>query len=488
MSNSYGLKERTLTGLFWRFMERCGARGVEFIVSVIIARILSPDDYGLVALVTVFISISQVFVDSGMANALIQKRNADEIDFSTVFYFNICLCCIVYLCLFLLAPYIGLFFNNDSLTSIVRVLGIIVIISSVKNVQQAYVSKNMLFKRFFFSTIGGTIVAAIVGIIMAYSGFGVWALVAQQLFNAAIDTLILWLTVKWRPIKAFSIYRLQGLFKYGWKLLVSSIIDTLYNNLRQLVIGRVYTSADLAFYNRGRQVPNFVVTNINSSIDSVLLPAMSLKQDDYNSVKNMTRRAIKTSSFIMMPMMIGLAVVARPFTILLLTEKWESSIPFLQVFCLIFALEPIHTANLNAIKALGRSDVFLKLEIIKKSIGLVILLITMRFGVFAIALGMLFYTLVASVINSFPNKNLLGYGYLDQIKDMLPAVIISIFMGMVIYPINTLSVGNLAKLSIQVILGAIIYVVTAYLLKIESFYYIVNIIKRLRGKNENNHI
>lgn len=249
---------KVLSGLLWRFAERCGAQGASFIVSIILARLLNPDIYGTISLITVFTTILQVFIDSGMANALIQKKDADEIDFSTVLFFNISVCCILYLGMYIAAPLIAEFYNNKELTVVIRVLSLILIISGIKNVQQAYVSRNMLFKRFFYATLGGTLSAAIVSIIMAYNGFGVWALVIQYIFNAFVDTVILWITVKWRPQRTFSFQRLKDLFSYGWKLLVSGLLDTTYNNARQLIIGKIYSSADLAYYNRGRQFPNFI--------------------------------------------------------------------------------------------------------------------------------------------------------------------------------------------------------------------------------------
>ena len=284
------LKKKAISSLIWRFLERCGAQGVSFIVSIVLARLLEPEVYGTIALISVFTAILQVFVDSGMANALIQKKDADELDFSSVFFFNLTMCLALYLLLFFCAPLIASFYNNAELIPVIRVLGITLLISGVKNVQQAYVSRTMQFKRFFFATLGGTIGAAVVGIAMAYIGFGVWALVAQTLFNSMTDTVILWITVKWRPRLLFSFRRLKGLLNYGWKLLVSGLLHTIYINLRSLMIGKFYTAQDLAYYEKGQSFPSFVVTNINSSIDSVLLPTMSGVQDNRETVKAITRR------------------------------------------------------------------------------------------------------------------------------------------------------------------------------------------------------
>lgn len=476
------LTEKTFSNLIWRFAERCGAQGVSFIVSIILARMLLPDAYGMIALVTIFISILQVFVDSGLGNALIQKKDSDDLDFSTVFYFNIVVCIILYFFIYIASPKIGLFYGMPELVSIIRVLSFIIIISGVKNVQQAFISKNLMFKRFFFSTLGGTLGAAVVGISLAYLGFGVWALVIQQIFNTAIDTIIIWVTVKWRPKLLFSFKRLSVLFSYGWKLLISSLLDNLYDNLRQFIIGKLYSSADLAYYNRGKQFPNLIVTNINSSIDSVLLPVMSKEQDDREKIKNMTRRAIKTSSFIMWPLMIGLMVTSKYVVILLLTEKWLECVPFLQIFCFTYALWPIHTANLNAIKAMGRSDLFLKLEVIKKVVGISILILTMKWGVLVMAYSLLVTNIVSSFINAYPNKKLLGYSYIDQIKDIMPSMILSIFMGFMLYLVKYLYINALLTLIIQVLLGSVLYIGCSKIFRFESFEYILSIIKNVCQK------
>ncbi len=475
--NSDNIVSNVVNNALWRFLERCGAQGVTFVVSIILARILDPKVYGTVALVTVFTTIMQVFVDSGMGNALIQKKNTDDLDFSTVFYFNIVVCLALYGIMFTAAPLIARFYEMPELTPVVRVLSLTLIISGVKNVQQAYVSRNMLFKRFFFSTLGGTVGAAVIGIWMAFRGYGIWALVAQNLFNLTLDTLILWMTVKWRPKLMFSFERLKGLFSFGWKLLVSALLDTAYRDLRQLIIGKLYTSNDLAQYNRGEQFPKLIVSNINTSIDSVLLPTMSSEQDHKERVRSMTRRAIRTSTYLMMPMMVGLAVCAEPLVRLVLTEKWLPCVPFLRIFCFSYAFYPIHTANLNAIKAMGRSDMFLKLEIIKKAVDLTVLLITMWYGVMAMAYSLLYMSFVGQLINSWPNRKLLDYKYSEQFKDMLPQILLSLAMGAIVYCVSLLNLSDIATLCIQVPLGAAIYFGASWLFKLESFEYVLNMAK-----------
>ena len=448
-------RREAAAGFLWRFGERICAQGTAFVISVLLARILEPSVYGTVALVTVFTAILQVFVDSGMGNALIQKKNADSLDFSSVFYFNIAACLILYAVMFAAAPLISAFYGMPELTSIVRVLSLILIISGVKNVQQAYVSRHLLFRKFFFATLGGTIGSGIIGICMAYRGFGVWSLVAQHLINTAVDTLILWLT---------------------------SLLDTGYNSLRSLLIGKMYTSADLAYYNRGQQFPSLIVTNINTSIDSVLFPAMSREQDDRGRVRNMTRRAIQTSTYIMAPLMIGLAVCSETLVRLVLTEKWLPCVPFLAIYCIAFMFYPVHTANLNAIKAMGRSDLFLKLEIAKKTISVLVILITVRISVMAMAWSVLALSIVGQIINSMPNRKLLRYGYEDQLMDILPGIALALFMGFCIRPLPGLGLGDTATLALQILLGAAVYLAGSAVLRLEAFRYLISAVKAFRSR------
>lgn len=477
-----GNKNITIKNFIWRFAERCGAQLVTFIVSIVLARILAPEDYGQIALVTVFTTIMQVFVDSGLGTALIQKKDADDLDFSSVFYFNFVICLILYVVMFVTAPFIAGFYGNSSLTSIIRVISLTIVISGVKGIQQSYVSRNMMFKRFFYSTLGGTVFSAFFGIALAYAGFGVWAIVAQQLSNTAIDTLILWLTVKWRPKRTFSWVRLKGLLSFGWKMLASSLLDTVYNNIRSLIIGKMYSSSDLAYYDQGKKFPNVIVTNINTSIDSVLLPTMASAQDDAGRVKSMTRRAIKTSTYIMAPLMMGLAFCAEPIVGLVLTDKWLPCVPFLRIFCVTYMFYPIHTANLNAIKAMGRSDLFLKLEIVKKVVGIALLLSTMWFGVMAMAYSLLISSILSQIINSWPNRKLLRYGYLEQLKDILPGIALAVLMGGCVNLVELFHLTNIVTLLIQIPLGALIYIIASALLHLESFEYMMDLIRPMIRK------
>lgn len=467
-----------MVNLLWRLTERFGAKGVELIVSIVLARVLAPEHYGTIALVTVIINILQVFVDAGLGSALIQKKDADQVDFSTVFYFNIVFCAVLYGLLFAAAPLIAAYYEDLTLTSVIRVLGLTVLIAGVKNIQHAYVSRHMLFHRFFFATLGGTVGAAVLGIWMAYHGYGVWALVAQQLFNVTLDTVILWFTLKWRPIRAFSWERLKQLFAYGWKLLAAALLETVYNDIRQLIIGKKYSKADLAYYNRAKQFPQFITANINTAINSVLFPAMANAQDDPQRVKAMTRRSLRVSTYIMAPMMMGLAACGKPIVQILLTDKWLPCVPYLIIFCITQMFLPIHTTNLNAIKAVGRSDYFLKLEIIKKVVGMIALLISMQISVYAMAFSTLITSVISQIVNSWPNKKLLHYSYLEQMKDILPSILTAVVMGIIVYSVGLLGLNEWLTLLIQVPLGVVIYVMGSKVLKLDSFDYLLSMLRK----------
>jgi len=472
------------SNFFWRLLERFGAQGVTFIVSCALARVLDTKLFGTVALITVITSILQVFVDSGLGSALIQKKDADEIDFSTVFYFNFLMCVVLYGALFIASPWIARFYGQEQLTPVIRTLGSVLIISGFKNIQNAYVSRNLLFKKYFFATLGGTVTAAVVGISMTYLGYGVWALVAQNLVNQFIDTVILWVIVKWRPKAAFSFKRLKGLFSFGWKLLASSLIDTLWTQARQLIIGKKYSTNDLAFYNKGQEYPHLLTNSINASIDSVLFPVMSKEQESREQVKAITRKAIQVESYVLWPMMIGLAVCSESLICVLITEKWLPSAFYLKIFCVTYAFYPIHVANLNAIKAIGRSDIFLKLEILKKIVGLILLIGSMWISVKAMAYSLLIGSVASQIINSWPNKKLLNYSYLDQIKDILPSLLLSLFMGVIVYFIYYLKLSMLATLIIQIVVGVIVYMIGSKLFHISSYEYVLSIVKNFLAKKQ----
>lgn len=472
-----GTKEKVLSGLFWTFGERILAQGVSFILSIILARLLLPSEYGIIAMVMVFINIANVFTSTGFGEALVQKKDADELDFSTVFFCTLSLSIIIYIILFVGAPYIAEFYHTREIIWVLRILSIKIVLSSIATVQHAYVQKRMIFKKFFFSTLGGTVVSGVLGIILAYSGFGVWALVFQYLTNTIIDILVLLKTVPWHPRLMFSVERAKRLMDFGWKLVFSNLINAVYNELRSLIIGRSYSSADLAYYNKGNQIPALAITNIDTAIGNVVFPAMSAAEDR-ERLKTIGRRAMKTTSYIIFPIMIGLIVVSRPLILLLLTDKWNNSIIYMQILCLYWMSQPIQTTNWQIIKAVGRSDLCLKLEILKKAIGIIMVVIAMRFGVFAIAVSAAMFGIISMIINILPNKSLVNYSIKEQLLDIFPALLSAIIMGVGVYFVSYLSLPVIIQLVVQIIFGAMLYLGISYVFKIESFEYILAIVKK----------
>ena len=478
-------KSKVISNLIWRFFERFGAQAVNIVVGIILARKLGPGPAGDIAVIMAVITILRVFADSGMANALIQKKETDDLDYSSVFFFNLGFSLLLYGALFFAAPAIARLYKDPSYVPILRVLGLMVVVSGLYNVQQAYVAKTLQFKRFFFATLGGTLVSCVLSISMAYLGFGIWSLVALQLSSFAVNTVILWFTVEWRPKRMFSLRRLGGLLSYGWKLLAAAFLDTVYLQVYPLIIGAAYSKEALGQFDKGRNWPDQITQSINASIDAVLLPVLSAEQDDRTRVREMTRRAITTSSYVMMPLMAGLAVCAKPLVHLLLGNDWLPSVTYLQIFCVIYAFYPLHTANLNAIKAMGRSDVFLKLEIVKKILETSVLLVTMRYGVLAMALGELGCSIASQLINAWPNRKLLDYSYLRQIRDMLPAILLSAGMALLVSLVLRLGLGDLPTLLLQVPLGAGLYVLGSVLFKVESFRFLWELVQKfLHRKGE----
>lgn len=464
-------------------MERGGVQGIQFIVQIVLARLLLPEDFGVIAIVGVFISFSNVFIQSGLNTALIQKKNADEKDFSTVLFLSLGLAILLYLVIFFIAPLISEFYQEDQLIKILRVYSLVLFVGALNSIQNAYVAKYMLFKKLFFSSLISVVFSGVIGILCAFLEFGVWALIIQQLMNQISIFIALWFTLQWRPQLEFSPARVKTLFSFGWKVLVSNLIHVLYMDLRTLIIGKIYTSSALGFYNRGETFPKLIVSNIDGSIQSVMLPTFSAHQENTNRIKGMVRRTIVTSAFLVFPSMIGLAAVAESLVELILTEKWLDSVQFLQIFCLTYAILPIQTVNLQAVTAMGRSDIALKLQIIKKTAGILILLISIPFGIHAIALGTAISALIAALVNIYPNSKLLNYSYIEQFKDIFPIIITSLLMGVLVNVINGWDIEVIFKLVLQIIVGLMFYLFISKLFRIESLDYLIDTLKDFKNKN-----
>lgn len=467
---------------FWKLFERISAQLIQFVITIVLARLLLPSEYGIIALIAIFISLCDVIIDGGLNTALIQKKNADNTDFSTIFYFSLGMALFLYMVMFFSAPHIARFYSQHELVPVIRVLSLSLLFYAFNSVQRAYVSKKMLFQRLFYSSLGAIVLSGIVGIYMAYQGYGVWSLVAQNISSQIFTTLIMWFTVRWRPVLIFSVERFKGLFDYGWKIFGANLITALFVNARKLVIGKFYTPASLAYYERGDQLPALFMNNIFTSVQTILLPTLSEEQDNRTHVKAMMRRSTKLSCFFIYPIMMGMIVAAKPLIILLLTEKWLPAVEFVQILCIANFFRPITIANWEAIKALGYSGITLKLEIIKKIVDISILIVSAMIGVYAIAWGCVLFNLICVFINLAPNKKLLDYGIKEQFVDAVPTFLIAMAMGAAVYWIQLLPISNLIVLILQFLAGTLLYGGLSYLFKEESCMYIVNSIRQNKGK------
>ncbi len=475
-------KPNGLLGNFvWKFAERISAQLISLIVAIQLARLLDPVDFGAIAMVEIFIALANVFVVDGFGSALIQKKDADAIDFSSVLYANLIFSVAIYVALFFSAPYVSRFYGEgyEILTPVLRVLGLRLILAAVNSVQQAYVSRKMIFRKFFWATFIGTTISAVVGLAMAYSGYGVWALVGQYLTNTTVNTIILAITLKKRPILAFSCTRLKSLLQFGIKILSTNLLIVGYMRLRALIIGKLYSSEDLAFYQRGAQFPDLLVNNVNSSLSSVLFPKLANLQDDLSSVRDVMQRSIRFSSFVLFPLLFGLCVVARPLVELVLTEKWAPCVPLLQLLCVSEMFRPLQTINVQAIKALGKSGVVFALEVVKKTIELISLLLVMRISVYAIVVNMAALSLFFTFVNAYPNRRLLGYSYLAQIRDLSPAILRSTAMACAVALLGLAPICAWILLPLQAVVGCFFYLALAYATKSKELLFALDHMKKL---------
>ena len=481
MQHPDNLKNKVFSGVIWKGLERVCAQGVSLIVSITLARILVPNDYSVVSIATIFFSFCDLFISSGLNSALVQKKDSDKLDYSTIFVTNITFAFILYWVMFFCAPYIANLYDKPIVTPIIRVMALSFFINAYKAVLSAKVSSEMQFRKFFFSTIIGTVISAIIGIVMAIKGFGAWALVAQQMSNSLIDSIILTVTTRYYFGFRFSFARFKGLFKYGGKIFLASILSVAYDQCKPLIVGIKFSTDDLAYYNKGNSFPALINSVGNNTLTSALFPAMAKVQDDKPLILSMTRRFMRLSSFFIFPVMIGLFGVSENFVRVVLTEKWLPIVPYITVFCFSYMLDLIQIGNLQAIKALGRSDYILKMEIIKKvSYAIIIIVfVIMSDSPIALALSSLVCGVVATIVNTYPNKKLIGYSFAGLLRDTMPNLIPAAIMGAVVYFMNGLSINVYLLLVLQVFAGCVIYFGIAFLLKNENLIYIKDNYKSL---------
>ncbi|MDB9913113.1 lipopolysaccharide biosynthesis protein [Flavobacteriaceae bacterium] len=467
------LKKKTVKGLFWSFFDSFSNAGVQFLVGIILARVLSPREFGLIGLLTVFIAVSQSFVDSGFSRALIRKKNCTQIDYSTIFYFNLVIAVLFYFILFISANEVSTFFKEPQLEILLKVLGLGLILNGFGIIHRTILIKNINFKLQTKISLIASLSSGVIAILMAFWGYGVWSLVALTLSRFGLSSLFLWILTKWKPLRVFSKKSFKELFSFGSKLLLSGLIDTIYNNIFYLIIGKYYSPIQLGYYTRAEQFQALPSQNLSGMISKVTYPVLSSIQDDIPKLKLAYRKIIRSTMLIAFILMLGMAALAKPMILVLIGENWLPAVIYLQMLCFVGMFYPLHALNLNMLQVQGRSDLYLRLEIIKKILSVPIIILGVFYGIKTMIFGMIINTIIAFYINSYFSGKMLGYSSLQQLKDISPSFIIASLVGGGVFILNFLGIKSvLLLLIIQVITGAILTVVICELTRFSDYRYI----------------
>lgn len=472
------VKNKAVKGVMWSAIERFSVQFVQLIIQILIARILSPDDFGIIGMIAIFIAIAQSFIDSGFSNALIRKRDRTDIDNSTVFYFNIVVGAVFYLLLYLCAPAIAKFYNTPILVPVTRIVGLGVIFNSLAVVQRANLTAKVDFKTQAKASLISVIISGGCGLFLAYKGFGVWSLVAQTLLNGGCNTIFLWIFAKWYPKWVFSWKSFREMFSFGSKLLLSGLMDTLYKNIYTIVIGKFYSAGDLGYFTKANQLASFPSSNITGILQRVTYPLLCENQGNKEVLRTRYRTFLRLSAYVVFPLMVGLAVLAEPLIETLLTDKWIAAVPLLQLLCLSMMWYPIHAINLNLLQVQGRSDLFLRLEVIKKIVGVSILCITIPMGVVWMCVGKIVVTIIALIINTHYTGKLIGLGFLKQMRDLLPSLVYSFLMGAAVMLITMVVDNNILQIIIGIAVGVVVYFVMSKITRSEEYKTLMSLVHK----------
>ena len=474
---SESLKHKTFKGTIWSGIERFSVQGIAFVVMIIMARILTPEDYGLVGMLTVFIAISQSLVDSGFSQALIRKQYRSEIDNSTVFYFNIAVGIALYLILFFCAPLIAKFYDEPILVPLTRIISLSIIINSFVVVQRALFIVEIDFKTQAKASVLAAIASGTVGITMAYTGWGVWAIVWYQIVNLLVNVSLLWFFSTWRPRWLYSWNSFRELFTFGSKLALSALLDTLYNNIYLLVIGKLFKSSDLGYYTRAQQFASFPSSNLTGIFQRVTYPVFCTIQNDDDRLRGVYRRFLRLSAFVVFPLMTGLAAVAHPLILIFLKEQWIFAATLLSILCFSMMWYPIHAINLNLLMVKGRSDLFLRLEVIKKLIGIGVLCATIPFGLIPMTIGSIVISVLCLVVNTHYTGQLIQMGFLQQMRDLFPSLLYSLSMGEIVWFATTIFTAPTLQLAVGCLTGVTYYLLVATVTRSADLRELISFIK-----------
>lgn len=476
-------KNQVITGFLWKFFQKLGTQLISLVVSIVLARILMPEDYGVVAMITVFTNIAMVFINTGFSSAIIQKKELSDTDINTLFYSSIAMSLILYAVLFFCAPFIAILYKEPLLTDLLRVESLIVVLGASYSVQQSLITRELKFKKNFFVGLFGILLQGGVGIALALNGFGPWAIVLSTIVHHISTAILMWYVVKWKPKLVFSVKSFRETFSFSAKMLVSGLLDSLFNNIRSIIIGAQYSSADLAYYNKGNQYPTLIMTQVDGSMTTVLFSSLSKYQNDWNAGLKVLRRAMKISVYVCAPLMAGMCAVADPMIRILLTDKWENSIQYVRLCSIICMFWPL-SAQRHALNSRGKSEVSLRLNIIGKIVTIVCLLLTFRHSVQLMIASSIFASSICLVIRAFFYRKHLDYKFRDQIADIVPPMLLSTAMGLLTYCVMFLNLSSALTLLIQIPLGILIYVLGSWLFRMDSFFYILSFVKGFLKKRE----
>lgn len=469
------LRSSVLGGFFWKFCERFLNQGITFIVSLILARLLAPEDYGVVAIVMVFIRLATVFINQGFSSALIQRKDAKDIDFTTMFYCSLACAAALYLILFLAAPLVAYFYKNPALKLILRIYALNIPMSVCQSIQLAYISRHMLFRKTFVNSAINAVICGAVGIGMALAGFGVWALVFQSLVGTVANTFVCFFLIPWRPKLQFSKQSAKEMLGYGSRILASELSATFFSEVRSLVVGLKYSTADLAYYNKGQQIPHLITDNLSGILHSVMFPAVANYSDDLQQVKMIMRRGLRILAYVLVPCMFGLTAVMEPLVVLLFTDKWAQSIPLGQILCIDTCIAIFESYYVQILKSIGRSEVVLKLEIMKKPVYMLLLIIGVCINVTALAVAMVVFDILALALDIWHIKKYVPYSIPEQLGDMLPAMGVGILMAAAVFLVPSFG-SLLLTLVVKTAAGAAVYVLGSVVFRLEAFQYLKNIL------------
>lgn len=466
---SSSLKDKAIKGVGWSFVDNIASQGITFLVGLVLARILTPAEFGVLGMITIFIALSNSIVDSGFSNALIRKKDAKRIDYNTVFFFNIGISALFYGLLFAASPAIARFFDEPQLVNITRAMGLVLIFNALGIVQRTLLNKNIDFKTQAKVSIIASVGSGVIGIGMAIQGYGAWSLVGQQLSRQFLNTLFLWVFNSWRPVLEFSIQSFKELFSFGSKLLLSGVINTIFNNIYYIIIGRFYSAEQLGQYTRAEQFNMIFSSNLTSIVQRVSYPTLSSIQDDPIRLKEGYRRVIKSTMLVTFACMLGLAAVAKPLLLILIGEKWLPAVGYLQIICFSGMLYPLHAINLNMLQVKGRSDLFLKLEIIKKFLSVFPICLGIFMGIEYMLLGSVIGGFFAFLLNSAYSSELIHYSTRNQIIDITPTFIISLLVSLIMWSITLLGWSNWLTLGLQCTTGLVLYLVIYEIIKLKEY-------------------